>query len=112
MMHLCKLQDILVWNGPFEPDCFDFNMKSVGTESSTQSFCCCLQRARDVDFLLMAKLVAISTLGNPPRLGEQHCFFRWSQVVLSEGHHFCCNRQEAVCLNDVRSGNKAGFDRP
>ena len=86
-------------------------MKSVGTESSTQSFCCCLQRERDVDFLLMAKLVAISTLGNPPRLGEQHCFRR-SQVVLSEGHHFCCKRQEAVRLNDVRLGNKVGFDRP
>jgi len=38
-------------------------------------FCCCLQGARNVDYLLMAKLVAISTLGNPPRLGEQKQLF-------------------------------------
>jgi hypothetical protein len=52
-----------------------------------------------VDYLLLAKLVAISTLGNPPWLGEQDAsciLICQSQVVLSEGHNFCCNKQEAI----------------
>ena len=47
-------------------------------------------------YLLMAKLVAISALENPPWLGE-HLLFCRSQVVLPEGHDFCCNKQEAMC---------------
>ena len=71
MMHLCNLQDMLVWNGPFEPDCFSDPKswdKSVWNKVKHTVFCCCLHREGNVDFLLMAKLVAISTLGNPPRL--------------------------------------------
>jgi hypothetical protein len=34
------------------------------------------------------------------------CLYQ-SLVVLSEGHNFCCNKQEAIGLNNVRSGNKA-----
>jgi hypothetical protein len=40
----------------------------------------------DVDYLLMAMLDAIRTLGNPPWPGEQ--LFAGRKVVLSEGHDF------------------------
>src|SRR5258707_7375317 len=76
------------------------------TYSSTHS--CCLQRVRDVDYLLLAKLVAINTLGNPPWLGE--IIFCQSQVVLSEGHNFCCNKQEAMGLNECEIGEQGGLD--
>jgi len=35
--------------------------------------------------------------------------FCWSQVVLSEGHDFCCNRQEAVRLSKCEIGEQGGF---
>jgi hypothetical protein len=54
----------------------------------------------------MAKLVAFSLLENPPWLGKHIMSFCWLQVVLLEGHNFCCNKQEAMCLSNVRSGNK------
>jgi hypothetical protein len=72
MTHLCKLQDMLIWNGLFEPDGFsDYFL--VGWRNKVEHSCC-LQRVRNVDYLLLAKLVAISTLGNPPWLGEQMYF--------------------------------------
>jgi hypothetical protein len=71
----------------------------------------CLQRVENVDYLLIAKLVAISSLGNPPWSGKTTPLGRWLhrlQVVLIEGHDFCfVMKQEEMCLNNVRSGNKA-----
>ena len=56
----------------------------------------------------MAKLVAVSyTWESTVTLVNTKNCFCWLQVVLSEDHDFCCNKQEAMCLNDVRSGNKA-----
>jgi len=101
MMHLCDT-DRICWFG------MDSWAKSwIESRFETSRAHKCLQRVRDVDYLPMAKLVAFSSLGNPPWLGKHDMLFCWSQVVLSEGHNFCCNEQEAMCLNNVRSGNKA-----
>jgi hypothetical protein len=92
----------------FEPDCYRLLYKSQMSWPQVQAQIMCLQRVRNVDYLLIAMLVAVATLGNPPRLGE-HNLFCWLQVVLLEDHDFCCNKQEAMSLNDVRSGNKVVF---
>jgi hypothetical protein len=62
-------------------------------EAKHTVFCCvaACEEGRDVDYLLMAKLDAIRTLGNPPRPGEWKIFlllFAGRKVVLSEGHDF------------------------
>ena len=67
----------------------------------------CLQWMENVDYLLIAKPVAINHLGI-------HCdccrhFFCVDRllVVLFEGHDSCCFMwQEELCLKFVRSGNK------
>ena len=54
----------------FEPNCLltSYEVKKVDT---CQVHISCLQGVRNVDYLLMAKLVALSTLENPPRFSEQ-----------------------------------------
>ena len=104
MLHLCKLQDMLIWNGLFEPDGF-FQLLMVGWLEKQSTHSCCLQRVMNVDYLLLAKLVAINTLGNPPWLGDFYCQL---QVVLWEGHNFCCNKQEAIGLNECEIGEQGG----
>jgi len=71
-MHLCKPQDMLIWNGLLSLMGFS-DLFLVGCNKVEHS--CCSQRVRNVDYLLLAKLVAISTLGNPPWLGEQNLCF-------------------------------------
>jgi hypothetical protein len=110
---LCRINDffpldVLIWNGPILSQIGHVidSSRVVICWYSSQVCVSCLQRVRDVDYLLIAKLVATSTLENPPWLGNFLC---WLQVVLSEDHNFCCFKQKAMRLNDVRSGNKAVY---
>jgi hypothetical protein len=53
-------------------------------------------------------LLHLVHLGIHRGLVSKHCVLSCQlQVVLLEGHNFCCNKQEAMCLSNVRSGNKA-----
>jgi hypothetical protein len=86
MMHLCELQDMLIWNGP-EPQVGIWGQGKPSTQSFILFDAC--KEGMDVGYLLMAKLDAIRTLGNPPWPGEQqHSCFAGRKVVLSEGHDF------------------------
>ncbi len=71
----------------------------------------CLQRVRSVDYLPMAKLVAISTLENPPWPSERQCLFllvagssSWKIMTL------VVNRTRSHASEWCEIGEQGGFD--
>ena len=76
----------------------------------SQACLLCLQWARNVDYLLMAKLVAISyTWESTATWWASNCF-AGLQVVLSEDHNFCRNRQEWIRSEWCEIGEQGGFN--
>ena len=66
MSRLCDLQDMLIWNEP------SHKFENMGSQAHTLFVLLLARTGRDVDHLLMAKLDAISTLGNPPWPGARY----------------------------------------
>ena len=63
-----------------------------------------------MDYLLIANATcSYHTLGIHHDFAKHVFVFAGWRVVLLEDHNFCCNKQEAMCLDNVRSGNKAVF---
>jgi hypothetical protein len=64
---------MLIWNGLLSPMVYQLliEVEQIGT---CQVHISCLQGVRNVDYLLMAKLAAISTFENPPRFSELSLF--------------------------------------
>jgi len=88
---LCRINDFLL-SGYADLEWTHFEPNHFIRLAQSRAHFSCLQRVRDVDFLLIAMLVATSAFGNPPWLGEQLCLFCRLQVVLSEDHNSCCKK--------------------
>jgi hypothetical protein len=108
-----SVKSMLIRNGLFEPDWFVFRLFTklgIGWHKSSTSFVLA-KREWMWTTCRWLSLLQLVTLGNPPRLGEQTCFVRWSQVVLSEDHDSCFVKQTRSNESEgCEIGEQGSFD--